>query len=142
MAPASPWRRFVYCTASRHPQLNVPQQAIAKVDLATGRCESWCRSGSYYTGEPVFVPRPAAPAAQQAAAAAAEGAGSAGGRQAQQEVQEEDHGWLLSLCYDAESHSSELVVLDARRVASGPVATLRLQQPVPHGLHGAWVASE
>jgi carotenoid cleavage dioxygenase-like enzyme len=70
------------------------------------------------------------------AAAAAEGAGA----QPQDEGRE-DHGWLLSLCYDAESHSSELVVLDARQVAKGPVATLRLQQPVPHGLHCAWVPS-
>ena len=118
--------RYVYATCSLHPRLNVPQQAIAKLDLATGQVERWSRGERYYTGEPVFVPR--------ASSNSSSGAGAEDSPQAA-----EDDGWLLSLCYDASSHSSELVVLDAQRISAGPVATLPLPLPVPHGLHGSWV---
>jgi all-trans-8'-apo-beta-carotenal 15,15'-oxygenase len=138
----------VYATCSQHPELNVPQQALGKVDMATGHTTTWSRGSRYYTGEPVFVPRTRAAAKAgtlQRPQHEQQGQTPAGQQQEQQQeqqgqyVEHEDDGWLLSLCYDASSHTSELVVLDARKVADGPVATLRLQCPVPHGLHCSWV---
>lgn len=50
----------------------------------------------------------------------------------------EDDGWLMALCYDAASRSSELVVLDALKLQQGPIAILPLRKTIPHGLHGNW----
>lgn len=51
----------------------------------------------------------------------------------------EDDGWLLSYVYDAASHSSELVILDAQDLARPPVARILLPQRVPYGFHGSWI---
>lgn len=50
----------------------------------------------------------------------------------------EDQGWLMALCYDAAAQRSELVLLDAQQIESGPVAVLPLRKTIPHGLHGTW----
>ena len=50
----------------------------------------------------------------------------------------EDAGWLLAMCYDAARNRSECVVLDAQKVAAGPVAVMLLRGVLPHGLHGCW----
>jgi all-trans-8'-apo-beta-carotenal 15,15'-oxygenase len=42
------------------------------------------------------------------------------------------------LTYEAERHRSDVVILDARHVADGPVARLRLTHHVPFGLHGSF----
>ncbi|MCP3098659.1 carotenoid oxygenase family protein [Myxococcus sp. K15C18031901] len=63
--------------------------------------------------EPVFVPRP-------------------GGI-------DEDDGWLLVMVYRAAKDTSDLVILDARAIQAGPVATVHLPRRVPAGFHGAWV---
>ena len=64
--------------------------------------------------EPVFAPRP----------------GSS----------DEDDGWLLSVEYRADEHRSRLVILDAKDIASGPVAIAQLKHHVPQGFHGNFVA--
>lgn len=104
--------RYVYAAAALHPSLNMPQQAVARVDTISGEVEAWSRGGKYYVGEPTFVSRPG-------------GFGP-------------DDGWLVVMCFDASSTSSELVVLDAQQVSGGPLAVCRLREPVPHGLHGHW----
>ncbi len=50
----------------------------------------------------------------------------------------EDDGYLLSIVYDAARNASDFVVLDAKDLAKGPVATVALPQRVPFGFHGAW----
>lgn len=54
----------------------------------------------------------------------------------------EDDGWLLCCVYRHATHTSDVVVLDARDVAAGPVATVHLPTRIPAGFHGAWLASE
>lgn len=51
----------------------------------------------------------------------------------------EDEGWLLGYAYDATTDRSELVVLDASDIGSGPVGRVRLPGRVPAGFHGIWV---
>lgn len=51
----------------------------------------------------------------------------------------EDDGWLLSYVYNVASDKSEVLILDARAVESGPVAQIQLPVRVPHGFHGSWV---
>jgi all-trans-8'-apo-beta-carotenal 15,15'-oxygenase len=110
--PGAP--RYTYAAAALHPTLNMPQQAVARVDMETGAVEMWTRGNRYYVGEPSFIPRLG-------------------------DVCYDD-GWVLAMCFDASTGTSEAVVLDAQRIADGPVATLKLREKVPHGLHGHWTS--
>jgi carotenoid cleavage dioxygenase-like enzyme len=51
---------------------------------------------------------------------------------------DEDAGWLMAFVYDAATDGSELVILDAKDITAGPVATIELPQRVPLGFHGNW----
>lgn len=88
---------------------------IARIDTETGQTETCFFGEGVYPGEPVFVPEtPDAP---------------------------EDRGWVLTLCYDGNAHSSFLAILDATNIAAGPIARLRLRHHVPFGFHGNFVAN-
>jgi all-trans-8'-apo-beta-carotenal 15,15'-oxygenase len=63
-------------------------------------------------GEPIFVPRPDATA--------------------------EDDGWVLCLIYNAARRCSDLIILDGKDIAQGPIARLQLKHHVPYGLHGSF----
>jgi len=85
---------------------------LVHYDLATGACERHELGAGDAVGEPIFVPRtPDAP---------------------------EGDGWLLAVVYRGAEHRSDLLVLDAERLAAGPVATLKLPHRVPAGFHGNW----
>jgi carotenoid cleavage dioxygenase len=86
--------------------------AIAHVDLASGRREIHHLPEGDATGEPVFVPRSASA--------------------------EEGDGWVISLIYRGESNTSDFAVFEAQDVAAGPVATARIPRRVPFGFHGNW----
>jgi carotenoid cleavage oxygenase len=51
----------------------------------------------------------------------------------------EDDGWVLSLVYDAERDTSDLLVLNAADFTGEPQAIVHLPQRVPFGFHGNWV---
>jgi all-trans-8'-apo-beta-carotenal 15,15'-oxygenase len=51
-----------------------------------------------------------------------------------------DH--LLSLVYDAGSHTSFVAVVDSRRFEQGTVAKMHFEHHVPLGFHGVWVGAE
>lgn len=87
--------------------------AVAKYDHQRGSVDTYVYGPGHTTGEVVF---------------AADPDGSA-----------EDDGWLLSFVHDATTDASDLVVLDARAPAAGPVATVRLPRRVPFGFHGSWM---
>jgi carotenoid cleavage dioxygenase-like enzyme len=86
---------------------------IYKHDVVAGTSEAWDPGPTRWAGEAVFVPRD----------------GATG----------EDDGWLLTYVYDAAEATSDLVVLAADDLASGPVASVHLPQRVPAGFHGNWV---
>lgn len=86
-----------------------------KFDFQSGKAESHNYGAQCVAGEPVF--------------AAAPGADS-----------DSDEGFVLSYLHDEKSGKSELVVLDASRFESAPVARVKLPQRVPYGFHGSWVA--
>lgn len=52
---------------------------------------------------------------------------------------DEDDGWLLALVYDARAEASAVAVLDARRLAEGPVARAWFDHAVPVTFHGSWM---
>jgi all-trans-8'-apo-beta-carotenal 15,15'-oxygenase len=73
---------------------------LARLDLQTGQTALWHAGPERFCGPPVFTPRP-------------------GG-------QAEDDGWVLAWVLDAARGLSQVVVLDARDIAAGPLATLEL----------------
>ena len=51
----------------------------------------------------------------------------------------EDDGRVLSLVYDADRDTSDLLVLNAADFTGEPQAVVHLPQRVPFGFHGNWV---
>jgi len=87
--------------------------ALIKYDFSRGQSETLEFGVGRYGGDIVFVPRPHA--------------------------KTEDDGWLLTLVHDEGSGISELIVLNAQDVTSGPVAQVLIPQRVPYGFHATWV---
>jgi len=85
---------------------------IVKYDTAAGTRDIWYAGDAGHVGEVVFAPDPDGTA--------------------------EDQGWLLTLAHDDQRATSEVLILDARDVASGPVARVRLPHRVPFGFHANW----
>jgi all-trans-8'-apo-beta-carotenal 15,15'-oxygenase len=84
---------------------------VFKVDHQSA-ATTHCDLGMSSVGEPLFVPR--SPDAL------------------------EDDGWLLALNHDLTEHRSQLVVLDARDIERGPLATAWLRHHIPWGFHGTF----
>ncbi|WP_374472349.1 carotenoid oxygenase family protein [Phenylobacterium sp.] len=92
----------------------VRQNAIAHLDLATGRRQVYELTGGDLTSEPVFTPRSA-------------------------EAPEGD-GWVTAVVWRAAENRSDLLVFEGQDVAKGPIATAELPRRVPFGFHGNWVS--
>jgi all-trans-8'-apo-beta-carotenal 15,15'-oxygenase len=92
--------------------------AIAKIEVEAGRNSLWA-SGGGVVSEPIYVPR--VPSAMGAHA--------------------EDDGWVLTLVYDPVSDASNITVLDARDLSSGPLARAWFDHHVPPTFHGAFMPS-
>jgi carotenoid cleavage dioxygenase-like enzyme len=105
-------RPYRYFYAVEQPSL-VEMRGIVRFDWDGGRFERYAVPPGDQNSEPVFVPR--------------RGAAS------------EDDGWVLCCVYRQASSTSDVVVLDARNVAAGPVATVHLPTRIPAGFHGAWL---
>ena len=52
---------------------------------------------------------------------------------------DEGEGVVMTYVYDRSTGTSALVVLDARDIGAGPLATITLPQRVPYGFHATWV---
>jgi all-trans-8'-apo-beta-carotenal 15,15'-oxygenase len=102
--------RYVYLGAAHHGTGNAPLQAVVKLDLETGAEKTYSVAPRGFTGEPIFVANP-------------------------EEINEDD-GWLLILVYNAATHGSELVILEAKEL--NPLAKIPLPLHIPYGLHGSW----
>jgi carotenoid cleavage dioxygenase len=85
---------------------------LVRIDLETGVSQAWYPGPAACFQEPVFVPRaPDAP---------------------------ESDGHVLALLNHLDSASTELVVLDSRCMADGPVARVKLPFRMRMSLHGNW----
>jgi len=89
--------------------------AIAHVDLASGKRTIFELGAGDATGEPIFVPR---------SASATEG-----------------DGWVISVVYRGDEDRSDFLVFDAQDIPAGPIATAQMPRRVPFGFHGNWRAA-
>ena len=86
---------------------------MVRVSWPTGSVEVYeAGPHQYLGGEPAFIPDPSAP----------------------------DRGLVVCQLFDAERVASSFVLFDAFDLASGPVATVRLRDPVPLLFHSVFVA--
>ncbi|MGU7780801.1 carotenoid oxygenase family protein [Burkholderia sp. PU8-34] len=102
--------RFAYAAAQ---PTNAELRGVVRYDLQRGAVARYDVPEGDQNGEPVFVSRPGA--------------------------SDEDDGWVLAWVYRRATDTSDLVILDARCIDEGPVATIHLPRRVPAGFHGAWV---
>jgi len=112
-------RRTRFCYAGlRDPRPGeTPQpgafEAFARYDVETGAKTVYRLPAGQTACEPVFAADPA-------------GAGEA-------------DGYILSFVHAEDDAGGRFIVLDARDLAAGPVAQVRLPRRVPAGLHGSWM---
>lgn len=105
--------RFAYGVSHDAEHDGILANAVVKLDLATGRSESWSTLRSC-VGEPTFVADP--------------------------HGMYEDDGVVLTVVVDAATRASALVVLDAKTMEEIFRATT--PQVVPHAFHGLFVADD
>lgn len=110
--------RLAYCAKSREGDFF--WSGLSRVDLDTGKEDSFFFGQSVFCGEPVFVPLP-------------------GCHSRSKDPQEP--GWLMTEAYDGASGKSFLSVFRAERLSDGPVATIKLTHPIPFSMHGFWQGS-
>jgi carotenoid cleavage dioxygenase len=53
----------------------------------------------------------------------------------------EDHGYVVTFCWNDDTRIQELQVFDARKISDGPVARVKLPRRVPPGFHACWMKS-
>lgn len=107
--------RYVYMAAHSSPAAGAAgmQDRLVRLDVERGEAIEVEIGPGHYPSEAIFVPRPGAAA--------------------------EDDGHLLTLVYDAGSDRSHLAIVDAARLAEGPLARLWLDHHVPFTFHGTWI---
>jgi carotenoid cleavage dioxygenase len=86
---------------------------LVRYDLETGAELTYAFGSGTLIGEAVFAPDP--------------------------DGTVETDGWLLVHAIDLATDRTDLCVLDARDLAAGPIARVRLPQRVPMGFHGNWL---
>lgn len=106
--------RFGYavCRPPTAPAGAMGPGAVGCFDHATGTLTTWEPGAACGVQEPNFVARPGAP---------------------------EGEGYLLVLVNRFNENRSDLAILDARRIADGPLAVLKLPLRVRSTFHGMWV---
>jgi all-trans-8'-apo-beta-carotenal 15,15'-oxygenase len=107
--------RYIFAAAHAVPGRSVWFDAIAKLDVETGR-HSFAQYGpDWMVEEHVFVPRPGATA--------------------------EDDGWLVGTALNWRSQKTALSVFDARHLERGVLARAWLEVAMPLGFHGQFMAA-
>ena len=105
--------RYLYMSALTEPGRQLGDfDSIVKYDDDTGARMIWGSGPNGHIGETVFAPNP-------------DGDG-------------EDDGWLLNTVHHDDTDTTDVVVLEARDISAGPVATVHMPRRVPFGFHANW----
>lgn len=106
--------RYIFTAARAVPGRSIWYDAVAKLDVDTGR-HSFAQYGpDWMVEEHVFIPRPGA-------------------------VREDD-GWLIGTALNWRQQKTALSVFDARHLDRGHLARAWLEVAMPLGFHGQFVA--
>jgi len=112
--------RYIYMNVGGTGVDVAPPQGISKLDteaVGTGEAEEvWMPEPYEFCGEPMFASRT--------------------------NSKDEDDGYLLSVLYNGQKKESELIILDAKNISSGPVSRLPLGIAIPHGLFGCYTTAD
>jgi carotenoid cleavage dioxygenase len=98
---------------------------LVRHDLATGTEERLAFGDGVYGSEAAMAPR----STTDGSGTDRTGSGGTGA---------EDDGYLITLTTDMNADASYCLVLDAARVADGPVCTLKLPERIASGTHSTW----
>ena len=90
-----------------------PFTCLCRTDTLTGELDYYYAGPDSAPEEPLFVPKSA--------------------------DAEEGDGWLISVVGRRAENRTDVVILDARHLAAGPVATIRLPCRIHEGFHGTWI---
>jgi carotenoid cleavage dioxygenase len=105
--------RYMYNTMARNWEFGFDFNAVVKYDIETGAAQTYTHGENTVVGEHIFVPNP--------------------------EGSSEDDGWVLTVASDRLTEKSELVILDAQKLADGPIARVKMPRRVPIGFHANWL---
>jgi carotenoid cleavage dioxygenase-like enzyme len=92
---------------------------LVKYNNDTGQHTQWDYGAGVFGSEAVFAPRPGA-----------------------DRNSAEDDGYVITLATDGNNWESHCLVFDARDVAQGPIARVKMPQRVPSGFHATWARGE
>jgi carotenoid cleavage dioxygenase-like enzyme len=84
--------------------------SIARFDHKTGTLTQANIGENRYPSEPIYVQNP----------------------------QNSEQGWVLTVVYDGNTHSSEVWVFASDRLNEEPICKLGLPSVIPHSFHGTW----
>jgi carotenoid cleavage dioxygenase-like enzyme len=92
-------------------------EGVVKYDTQTGKSEKYLYGAGRTANEAPFAPRVGA--------------------------QDEDDGYVVTFIADANERSTgEVIILDAKNIAAGPLARVKIPQRVPTGFHAMWVPGD
>ena len=94
----------------KHPK-GMSLNSIIHYDYKTAERTSYTTDEGGAVGEPVFAPK--------------------------SKNSPDGEGWLITTEYSAKENRSNLIILDAKNVSAGPVASAQLPHRIPYGFH-AW----
>jgi len=105
--------RYTYSTTAKPGAFLF--DGLMRTDVTTGATEDYRFGDGVYGSEAPFAPRRGSTA--------------------------EDDGYLVTFITDMNRNSSECLVLDASRIADGPIARVRLPERISSGTHSHWMAT-
>ena len=108
--------RYVYAAAGALGEGVAPPQGITKFDLRSNTQESWFPEACEFCSEPMYAQR--------------------------QGEDSEDGGYILSVLFNGKEERSELIVLKADDIKSGPICRIPIDIAVPHGHHGCFAPTD
>lgn len=113
--------RYIYASVGGMGSAVAPPQGILKFDCDSDSNEMWLPQEYEFCGEPMYASRKGGDASSQPT---------------------EDDGYILSVLYNGQSQESQLIVLRANDIKSGPVTRIPLGLRIPHGYFGCFSTSE
>jgi carotenoid cleavage dioxygenase len=105
-------RPYRYAYAMTAPKGWFMFDGLLRQDVQTGALDRYRFPEGVYASESPMAPRPG---------------GSA-----------EDDGWVVTFVSDVKNDTSECQIFDARAIADGPIARLRLPERICSGTHACW----